>query len=216
MTAELPTGPELPNGRRRVAVVLAAIGLVIAIGVIAVSIQPRTASESDDDAPSSSESASPQPSESPIPSSSSTVVPIDPDPAVDVPGGVVVDSVPITEVAQFGGGVTARVVAFDAIEASGNLVGEISGPAIQVQLELTNASQFPVDTRGAVVTFDYSPDRTPAAPFDSLSTPLPESIAPTTAAIGTFVFSVPAGNRSVYALSVSYGRESSYVVFQPA
>lgn len=121
--------------------------------------------------------------------------------------------VELTEVADFGTGVTAEVQQVEAIQAEGRGPGELSGPALVFRIAVTNGSGAPVDVDAVTVNVA---DMTgaPGAPLAGPpAEPFTGSVEPGASAVGTYVFAVPADSRDLVQLEVSYSTDASVVVF---
>jgi hypothetical protein len=122
-------------------------------------------------------------------------------------------AVAITAPADFGNGVSAAVLSAKLAEAVAVRPGEISGPAVQLSVQVTNASKAVVslanvtlnaqDAAGTPFVQMYSP---PAAPFAG-------SVTPGAKASATYVYELPSGYRNPLTLSLSYSTTAPVVVF---
>ncbi|WP_448642509.1 hypothetical protein [Geodermatophilus sp. URMC 63] len=122
--------------------------------------------------------------------------------------------VALTEEAAVGNGVTATVEDLEAIEATGQGPGQVSGPAVRVTVRVTNGSGAPVSLDAVAVDLSYGPDATPASPLeDPSSAPFTGTAAPGADATGVYVFTVPEGQRDALTLAVGYQAGAPYLVF---
>jgi hypothetical protein len=123
------------------------------------------------------------------------------------------DPVAVSEDASFGNGVTARLVAIDAVEVVGHLPGEISGPGVAITVEMTNGSTEPVGLDQ--VTVDLMDREQASAP--PILPPEPEglsgTLAPGASATGRYQFTLPPEERSDASVRVSYSVTAPTVVF---
>jgi hypothetical protein len=107
------------------------------------------------------------------------------------PVGVeVMPPVPVGQPTEFDPGVSARVVEVDEVQVKALGAGETSGPALAVTVEMTNASDGPVDLSGLAVTA-RTLDGVPAV--SSRAEPAEELVGvlqPDQSATGTYVFRV--------------------------
>ncbi|MFM9919172.1 hypothetical protein [Lacisediminihabitans sp. H27-G8] len=206
---------------RVLAIVLAAL-LVVLIVVGAVVATALAASQGPVSAganagstatprPSQSSTASPSPSASPgapTPTPSPTI-----DPAFGAPVAATVDK---AAPAQLTGSLTARIVSSTPITATGTQVGEVSGPAIQVVLELVNGSAASVSLDAVSVNGYYGSDLTPASPIvpKETSTAFAGSLAANAKATGTYVFSVPKSDQPSFVLTMSASAGGALIVFK--
>lgn len=120
--------------------------------------------------------------------------------------------------APFGDGVTAALLRTEAVTASGEGIGEISGPALRLTVALRNGTNAPLALDGVTVNVSYGADGAPAAPVfgDASSQPFAGTVAPGATATGVYLFSVPEDGRGKVAISVSHAALSPIVVFEGA
>ncbi len=125
--------------------------------------------------------------------------------------------VPPGATAAAGDGVTASLGTLEAVDASGSGPGNVAGPAVRVDVRLRNGTAAPVSLAGATVTMSYGPDQEPASPVDDPATSaFSGTLAPGATAVGTYVFTVPAAERSNVTVSVGYRPGAPYRVFTGA
>jgi hypothetical protein len=192
------------------AAALLLVGVAIAASILLPPGEPTTSTSSSSPStptPGSSDPATPTPTpggEAGEPSPEETLEPIFGEPIADVvePDGV----------ADFGDDVTARLISVTPYTATGSQPGEVSGPAVEVTLELRNDTGSAISLDGVTVNVYYGDDEVPAAPIDSRGTPFSGSLAPGATATGSYGFSVPEGEDVIVTLSKSPG--SPLVVFQ--
>lgn len=115
--------------------------------------------------------------------------------------------------AAFGTGVTVRVVSIASITANAQQPGEVTGPAAEVTLSMTNASTKAVSLTDVVVDLQdgagipsVSMSASPAAPFTGQ---LPAGQT----AQAVYVFSLAAGHRNPVSIAVSYTVQAPVVRF---
>ena len=133
-------------------------------------------------------------------------VPIPPDP------GVV--EAAITEPADFGDGIVARVAAVEDIEVDAFMPGEVSGPGVSITVELTNGTDAAVDLDSLSVEL-VSPGDVYATPITTREdTRLVGELAPGASGEGTYVFSIPTADRADVAVRVNYSPPEPTVIFQ--
>lgn len=143
--------------------------------------------------------------------------PPSPSSMVTVPVGTLatVPAVGIDETADFGTGLTLEIAGIEAITGEAQLPGEISGPALRVQLRAINDSSSAVSLSHAQVDLRYGPDETPGLILSgSGSAPFEGDIAAGSSATGTYVFGVPADGRDVITILVTYDVTAPIVVFE--
>lgn len=114
--------------------------------------------------------------------------------------------------APFGNGVVARVVAMESTEVTPALPGEIGGPAVIFDVEVTNGSDAEIVLDG--VTVDLV-DLT-GAPLLPVTTdpaePLAGPLEPTATSTARYVFSVPVDDRDDVRLTIKYSGDAPAVV----
>jgi hypothetical protein len=121
--------------------------------------------------------------------------------------------VPLTDVANFGGSITAKVDRVEVIEAQARLPGEIAGRALAVSVTVTNESAVPLDLSGATVTL-VDAAGTPASSLTAPpSQPFAAVVDPSGASTGVFVFTQSESNPRPLKISVSYAAASPVVLF---
>ncbi|ALD12148.1 hypothetical protein [Clavibacter capsici] len=128
-------------------------------------------------------------------------------------GQEVATTVGLDETATFPGSIQARIVQVTPTTTDGGRVGELSGDAVDVRLELVNVTGEAVPVDAVAVTVFYGADRTPATPADS-DTVIRGSIEPGASATGDYVFSVPAASADAISVVVARDASSPVVVFQ--
>jgi hypothetical protein len=121
-------------------------------------------------------------------------------------------SVALDQRAEFGNGVTARITSIEPIDAQSSLPGEISGPAVQFTIEVTNGTPaeinmdaVTVDLRDAAGLPAYQITTAPAEPFSG-------SVAPGDSTTGRYVFTLAPENRSNAFLTINYSADTPTVV----
>lgn len=139
------------------------------------------------------------------------------DPALggDVPDFVELDPVELDETAEFGTSVSARVVSTERVDGQGQGVGERSGPALAIGVELTNASGSPVSLDYVVVNlYDAAGAPGPTLSGDPRSKPFSGTLANGATAGGVYVIRLPDPDATSVRVTVSYGAEAPTVVFE--
>ncbi|MDQ0743983.1 hypothetical protein QFZ62_001291 [Clavibacter sp. B3I6] len=122
-------------------------------------------------------------------------------------------TVGLDETATFPGSIQARIVSVTPTSTDGGRVGELSGDAVDVRLELVNVTGEAVAVDAVAVNVFYGADRTPATPADS-DTVIRGSLEPGASATGDYVFSVPAASADAISVVVARDAGSPVVVFQ--
>ncbi|MDO4029610.1 hypothetical protein [Clavibacter michiganensis] len=128
-------------------------------------------------------------------------------------GQEVATTVGLDETATFPGSIQARIASVTPTSTDGGRVGELSGDAVDVRLELVNVTDAAVAVDSVAVNVYYGADRTPATPADS-DTVIRGSLAPGASATGDYVFSVPAASADAISVVVARDAGSPVVVFQ--
>jgi hypothetical protein len=128
-------------------------------------------------------------------------------------GQEVSTTVGIDETAVFPGSIQARIVSVTPTSTDGGRVGELSGDAVEVRLQLENVTGETVPVDAVTVNVFYGADRTPATPADSDAV-IRGSLEPGASATGDYAFSVPAASADAISVVVARNAGSPVVVFQ--
>jgi hypothetical protein len=197
--------------RLRIAAIAALIVVLIAGAVAAALLltsppgEPGSAPSTSPSTPSTPASPDASPSTEPSPSAS-----VDPD-----FGEPVADEAPKDGEAVFDDGVAARIERIESITATGSVAGEVSGPAVQVDLALENRSAEAISLDAVTVNAYYGDDRRPASPISQTSSPpFSGSLAAGAVAHGQYVFTVPAELHESVVITISVTPGSPVVVFE--
>jgi len=125
-------------------------------------------------------------------------------------------AVALTDTADFGGQVSARISQVSAVQATATLPGEISGPAVAVTVQITNGSGQAIGLDAVTVTMADAGGNPATAisvnPADP-SGPLQGALSAGASASGTYVFTVPADQRNPVTVTVNYSSGAPTVVF---
>lgn len=159
---------------------------------------PSPSTTAPDDAGTSSASVPPPATgevDAPSPGTGTTVPPEEQQPPLEVGSG---QEGPVQP------GVRVRLGALTRVDAEAAAPGEVSGPAVQVEVVADNATDAEA-TLAAVVALSYGPDQTPAPQFARESTPLPDVLGPGDRARAVYVFAVPADYAELSVLVSSGG-----------
>jgi hypothetical protein len=114
-------------------------------------------------------------------------------------------------------GISASVVSLEAVDGTGSGVGNVSGPALRVTLQLVNGSAEPVALDFVSVNLTYGADRTPASPLDDPSAAWFSGVLePGDAAQGVYVFTVPSQDRDLVSVAVGSRAGAPYLIFEGA
>ncbi|MFT2707032.1 hypothetical protein [Clavibacter zhangzhiyongii] len=122
-------------------------------------------------------------------------------------------TVGMDETATFPGSIQARIASVTPTSTDGGRVGELSGDAVDVRLELVNVTGEAVPVDAVTVNVFYGADRTPATPADSDAV-IRGTLEPGASATGDYVFSVPAASADAISVVVARDAGSPVVVFQ--
>lgn len=120
--------------------------------------------------------------------------------------------VPMNSPAAFGNGVTAKVVSSSRVDIKGSGPGEISGPGVKVEIQITNGTNDDIDLNAVTTNVFYGASRTPASPVLNSDSGFSGTLAAGKSATGTYYFSVPKGSNPIE-LQVSYSIQQPVVVF---
>ncbi len=136
-------------------------------------------------------------------------------PVTDLP--VQLEPVPLDETAQFGDQVSAELVDLVAVEAEGQVPGEVSGPALRVTVRLINGTSQPLALDAVTVFLYFGPDLTPAPQIgDDDGDVFRGSLPPGDSAQASYTFSVAENERDDISVTVSHSPTSTTVVFSGA
>ena len=126
-------------------------------------------------------------------------------------------AVPLTATADFGTGMTLRIVRIERVAGVARGPGEIAGPALRLTLRMSNGSDSAVSLESAVVDLTAGADRTPAP---TLTGPGGRPFAGEVPAGGSmtavYVFAVPEEEVDRVQVAVSYLSGAPVVVLAGA
>lgn len=115
-----------------------------------------------------------------------------------------ITKVGFTQPASLNDGVTISLPSIKAMTAKAETPGEITGPAVAIEVRVQNNSKADIDVGSAVVTLVDSKGAlaqpTTSDPYHALS----GTVAPGASAVGTYVFRIPTDDRQALTLSVEY------------
>ena len=124
-----------------------------------------------------------------------------------------VPSVPLDEVSQFGGRVSAEITSIDPIEGEARLPGEVAGPALAVHVRLINDSSRRLDVGGVTVTLEDR-DGTPSSPLSSApAEPFTGRIAAGESAEAVYVFGFEDTQSQPVTIGVNYSADEPVALF---
>jgi cytoskeletal protein RodZ len=204
-----------PNRRRLWSLLAAAVVAAAVVVAVVLSVGDGASAGSRAAAASTSQTSRTSTASSPA----STTTPPTSGPATAAPdnGGQLPASqapVALTQAASAPSGPTVRLTAVEAIQGTGNGVGNINGPALRVTVEVTNGTASALALSGVQVTMSYTAEETPASPLDDPSgSDMTGDLAPGTSATGVYVFSVPADQRALVTVTVAYAAGAPFLVF---
>lgn len=232
-----PRPSRRPSRRTVVACAGALVAVVLAVAVAlgareappeaAVPTPPPAASPTPGPSASPSPAATPSATPTPSPEPSAAALPTGdpPAPAEDIPlppglevvePGVVPELPPVSldEPADFGTEVTARLVEVRRVEGQGRGLGEESGPALAVTVEMRNGTDAPVDLDYVVVNLaDQRGDPGQTLFGDPRSEPFGGPLPPGETRTGTYVLRLPSPDSLEVSVTVSYGAQAPTAVF---
>lgn len=147
----------------------------------------------------------------------STAGPIAPAGNIDqiVPEVAVTTAPPValTDAADFGDQVSARISQVAAVQATATLPGEVSGPAVAVTVEITNSSARTIGLDSVTVTVTDAAGNPASSISADPSAPLSGVLAAGASASGTYVVTVPADQRNPVTVTVAYSSGAPTLVF---
>ena len=112
-------------------------------------------------------------------------------------------------------GVATKVKAMKAVNGEARGVGEVSGPAVQFTLEVTNSTKEPISLAEAVVNVEAGADRFPAEELSGPGViPFPPEVAPGQKVSGVFVFQIPPEQRKTVRVLFHYQAVSPVAAFE--
>ena len=122
--------------------------------------------------------------------------------------------VAITATGSFGNNVSAQVMKRAAVTATAHLPGEISGPALEFTIRISNASGTAIDLNGVQVALTGKSGQQAIPISESTAPPFSGKLATGHQAIGTYLFKVPVPDRIFVTLSLSYTADEPLVLFE--
>lgn len=124
-------------------------------------------------------------------------------------------AVTLDERASFGDGVTARITSVRAVKGKGRGAGEISGPALKLNIRLSNGTKRAISLDQVTVNMAYGKSERPAAPLlgDPAAKQFDGRLARGKSKRGTYVFNVPRGGRGRIEIQINHAALSPIVVF---
>ena len=120
---------------------------------------------------------------------------------------------PLSQPADFGTGVVAKLDKIESIVATAHGPGEISGPALAFTITVTNRSTGTVDLGSVIVNLTDAHGDPGVSMFGPPSVLLSGTLAVGASATGTYVFAVASSAASMVRLEMSYSTQAPTVVF---
>lgn len=208
---QTPSDRATARSRRSLVIVGGVVVAVLALLVALVVVPAVT--RGDDAGPGAAGTATDSPSDA-ASSGGGSAVPTDTAPPAAGPDTPEAPPVGVDQSPTVVDGVTVRVKSLTGVDGEATLPGEVSGPAVRAELEVTNSSGAPVDLSTVVVNLAYGSDRTPANTFSTGTSSFPASVDAGTTATGVYVFAVPADDQDDLRLTVDYSVDVPVVVFE--
>lgn len=196
-------------------VVVSLVVLLATAGCTSTSSGAPSATGTATTAPASRATASAAASPTISASPSGTSQPAAPSPAPK-PGGAAQPTkapVPLSQPADFGTGVVAKLDKIESIVATAHGPGEISGPALAFTITVTNRSTGTVDLGSVIVNLTDAHGDPGVSMFGPPAVLLSGTLAVGASATGTYVFAVASSAASTVRLEVSYSTQAPTVVF---
>ncbi|MFF1632844.1 hypothetical protein [Leifsonia sp. NPDC058248] len=136
-------------------------------------------------------------------------------PKVDPRYGATVDQTVGKNVdAKLSGGMTAKIVSIEPVDAKAIRAGETAGSAIKVTIALTNTTGKDVSLSQVSVNSYYGSKSTPAVALSNGAKPLHGSLANGATASGVYLFSVPADQRAAAVVTMTDAAGAPVTVFK--
>ena len=211
-----PESPsDRPVRRRRLLV-----GAATAVVVVLLAAAALLLAGSSGDEPAAAAPAATSPSGAASPTTGGTAASSsESSPAATSPGdaGALPPRLPavgLDQQAAVGDGVSASLVALDAVQGTAHGPGNIAGPALRVTVRMVNGTSAPIELDGVSIELTYGRADAPASPLDDPSAaPFTGTLAPGGSAEGTYVFTVPEDQRQVVTVAVGYRAGAPFMVF---
>jgi hypothetical protein len=118
----------------------------------------------------------------------------------------------VTETAALGGGITVLLQNASGVTHEAGAPGELRGPAVDLELLLSNGADAPVNLDRVTVTMVYGAAGTPAIPVPSGAEPFGGDLAAGESASGRYRFLIPTEERGAVRILVNYSAEQPTVI----
>jgi hypothetical protein len=116
--------------------------------------------------------------------------------------------------AKLSGGMTAKIVSIDHVDAKAIRAGETAGSAIKVTIALANTTGKDVSLSQVAVNAYYGSKSTPAVALTDGAKPLHGALANGATASGVYLFSVPADQRDSAVVTMTDAAGAAVTVFK--
>ena len=107
-----------------------------------------------------------------------------------------------------------RLTSIKEIDAKGQGPGEVSGPALSIEVEVANDSKEMVDLDATVVNLTGADGAPGSTMTGKPADPLSGTLKPKKSATGTYVFAIPDRNRNPVTVEVSVAPDEPSVLFK--
>ena len=134
--------------------------------------------------------------------------------ALAPPNALVAEPVGVAETASFGDGVTARLSSVRSLEAKASLPGETSGPAVALDLSISNGSPATIELASITVDLVDSRGMSSILIHSEPPTELSGSLSAGATAKGTYVYRLDPEMRDNASITVKYSSVTPLVTFQ--
>jgi len=134
--------------------------------------------------------------------------------ALAPPNALVAEPVGVAETASFGDGVTARLSSVRSLEAKASLPGETSGPAVALNLSISNGSPATIELASITVDLVDSRGMSSILIHSEPPTELSGSLSAGATAEGTYVYRLDPEMRDNASITVKYSSVTPLVTFQ--
>lgn len=196
----------MPKARNRL--MLCGQVLMVLVAMAACSGAPTT---SESPVPSASVSETPSGSGSPLPSQTTASAPT-PSQSPTAVGQTTKPAVKLTQPAK-ADGFTVRLTGLKAIQSKGRGPGEVSGPALRVDVLLTNGTSKAFDASALVVTLLDSEDDPGEEMLGPPHAPMRKIVQPGDSVSGVWVFNVPTNRRNPVKILVTLPTDAPVLLF---
>lgn len=109
-------------------------------------------------------------------------------------------------------GLTVDVTSAKRMTVAANGPGEVNGPGVSFQIQLTNKSDVDIDLNNIAVNAFYGKSKTPASPAQTAATPFSGTLSKGGTKEAAYVFNIPSDADPVE-LQFSYATDAPVAVF---